>query len=74
MHSRVLKWKRFTGDFSTWPKLMDDAARFATELGPERVLSVSQSDSFLTVWYWSEPGEGGQLSVTTTGGELTSAE
>jgi hypothetical protein len=62
---KAQKWRmayqKFRGTFATWDKLFADAARFATEIGPERVLSIShsedQSDGVVTVWYWTTEPE-----------------
>jgi hypothetical protein len=44
------------GSFTTWDELMQSVADYATELGPERVVSISQSedkgDAVVTIWYW----------------------
>ena len=51
----------FRGTFATWEGLFAKAAHFATEIGPERVLSIShsadQSDGVVTVWYWTTEEE-----------------
>ena len=53
--------RKFRGTFATWEALFDEAAQFATEIGPERVLSIShsadQSDGVVTVWYWTTGDE-----------------
>jgi hypothetical protein len=59
------KWRmafhKFRGTFATWDELFSQAAHFATEIGPERVLSIShsadQSDGVVTVWYWTTEEE-----------------
>jgi hypothetical protein len=52
-----LAYKMFRGTLATWDDLFTQAAYFATELGPERVLNISHSvddsDGVVTVWYWS---------------------
>jgi len=49
-------WRVFRGTLATWDQLFDEAAAFASELGPERVISIShsadRSDGVVTVWYW----------------------
>ena len=54
-------YKVFRGTFATWEALFSEAAEFATELGPERVISISHSeddsDGVVTVWYWTEETE-----------------
>jgi hypothetical protein len=51
-----MAFRVFRGTFTTWQTLFSDAADFATELGPERVLSISHSedkgDGVVTIWYW----------------------
>jgi hypothetical protein len=52
------------GAFVTWDQIFTDAAKFATELGPEKVLGISHSedkgDGVVTVWYWSAEDEAEQ--------------
>jgi hypothetical protein len=47
----------FRGTWASWEQLFDEAAFFATEIGPERVVSIShsadRSDGVVTVWYWT---------------------
>lgn len=49
------------GAFTTWEQVFADAANFATEQGPDRVVNISHSDNdglgVVTVWYWASPGE-----------------
>ena len=46
----------FRGAWSTWQDLFQQAAQFASQVGPGRVISVSHSedhnDGVITVWYW----------------------
>ncbi len=46
----------FRGKLATWQELFAEAAEFATQLGPERLISISHSedenDGVVTVWYW----------------------
>jgi hypothetical protein len=55
----------FRGTFKSWEKLLDEAGEFATQHGPERVISISHScdeqEGVVVVWYWAEP-EDGQVS------------
>ena len=43
---------------ASWESLFDEAARFATEIGRERLISISHSEDanegVVTVWVWSE--------------------
>jgi hypothetical protein len=53
---RVL-FKFFASSFSSWDTLFQQAADFATEIGPERLINISHSESHaakgvVTVWYW----------------------
>ena len=47
------------GSLSTWKTLFEDAARVASEVGPDRLIGFShsedRSDSVITVWYWHRP-------------------
>jgi len=53
-----VEFKMFRGTFTSWERLLDEAAQFASLLGPERLISISQSedhsDGIVVVWYWSE--------------------
>jgi hypothetical protein len=50
-----MKTRVFKGTMISWRELFDDAARFATELGPTRVRRVSHSANnsrgIVVVWY-----------------------
>ena len=60
--SKTAKWRLsyrvFRSTFSTWDVLFDQAAAFATEIGPERLVNISRSaddcDGVVTVWYWTK--------------------
>ena len=62
---KVQKWRMayrmFRGTFETWEALFAEAAHFATEIGTERVVSIShsadRSDGVVTVWYWTTEDE-----------------
>lgn len=47
----------FRGAFISWQSLFTQAAQFATEVGPERLISISHSedkdDGVVTVWFWN---------------------
>ena len=55
-----LRFKSFQSSMSSWESLFEDAARFASDLGPKRVVSISHSEGgrdwgangVVTVWYW----------------------
>lgn len=55
---KKVEFKMFRGTFTSWECLLGETAQFATLLGPERVISISQSedhsDGVVVVWYWSE--------------------
>lgn len=53
-----VEFEYFKGTFETWETLFRKAAKFATEIGQERLIGISQSFAHtratVTVWYWSE--------------------
>ena len=55
-------FRLFRGTFASWEQLFDEAAAFATQVGPERLISISHSEDenhgVVAVWYW-EAGRGG---------------
>ena len=59
--SRRLAYKYFRGTFASWDDLFGEAAQFATQVGPERVVSISHSadrgNGVVTVWYWTTANE-----------------
>ena len=56
----VAKFQVFRGIMTSWPALFQQAADFATQLGRERVITIShsedQQDGVVAVWYWGQPG------------------
>ena len=48
----------FRGTLATWEELFAEAAAFATEIGPERLITISHSeddcDGVIAVWYWAD--------------------
>ena len=52
-----LAFEIFRSGWISWEKLLKQAADFANELGPERVVSIShsdkQSEGVVVVWYWT---------------------
>jgi hypothetical protein len=56
-----MAYRIFRGTLATWDDLFRQAADFATEIGTERVVNISHSDSHrhgvVTVWYWTPAGE-----------------
>lgn len=57
----VARFKIFKSVFDSWETMSRQAAKFMTELGPGKVIGVSQSQGdqvgVITVWYWSEDWE-----------------
>jgi hypothetical protein len=55
---RKVEFRMFRGVMASWAALFEEAAQFATEIGPERLISIShsadRSDGVVTVWFWSE--------------------
>jgi hypothetical protein len=51
-----VSFKHFHSTLASWEKLSRQAADFATEIGPERLISISHSedgnDGVVIVWYW----------------------
>ena len=55
-----VRYKIIRSMFTSWEGLFDEAAQFATEVGPERLIGISHSEDknegVITVWYWdAEP-------------------
>jgi len=51
----VVKFKEFRGAFKTWDMLYKGASEFATEIGKDRLIGISQAVHavpVVTVWYW----------------------
>lgn len=50
------QFKLFRSTWESWDSMCTQVAAFLTELGPQRVIGVSQSQEsnygVLTVWYW----------------------
>ncbi len=53
-----VKFRTFRGVWTSFEVLFQEAAAFASSLGPERLISISHSedenDGVVTVWYWSD--------------------
>jgi hypothetical protein len=51
-----VQFKTFESQFLTRQKMLQKAAEFATQMGPERLINVTHSEdhheSLITVWYW----------------------
>ena len=56
-----VRFKVFTGVFTSWHSLFEQAAAFATAIGPERLIDISHSEDHnegvVTVWYWDAEDE-----------------
>ena len=56
--------QNFSSSTKSWDDLFAEAAAFATEVGPERLISISHSHNgptmgglgLVTVWYWWDEG------------------
>ena len=61
-----VRFKYFASSLKSWDSLFAEAAGFATEVGPDRLISISHSHGgpdivgigVITVWYWSDADEG----------------
>jgi hypothetical protein len=49
-----VKFQIFRGMFSSLETLFTQAAEFASEIGKDKIISISHSQEVITVWYWSE--------------------
>jgi hypothetical protein len=53
-----IKFKKFKAIVKSWDTVFQEAAEFATTVGPDRVVSISHSsdhgESIVTVWYWAK--------------------
>jgi len=53
-----LQYRVFRGTWASWDELFRQAADFANEIGPERVVTISHSedkdDGVVAVWYWHD--------------------
>ena len=56
---RFARFKLFQSSLTTWESLFAEAAEFASQLGPERLITVShsadQGEGVVAVWYWEGP-------------------
>jgi hypothetical protein len=56
--ARFAAYKLFRSRLSPWELLFKQAADFATQLGPGRLISIShsedQGEALVAVWYWRE--------------------
>lgn len=57
-----VQYKVFQSSTASWQSLFDDVAAFASQIGPKRLIGISQSEGregwfangVVTVWYWDE--------------------
>ncbi len=53
---RAVGYRIFRSSLKSWETLFGEAAAFAAELGPERLISISHSEDqntgVVAVWYW----------------------
>lgn len=51
-----VRFEIFRGTFKSWDELFQQAAEFASHIGPDRLIGISHScdnnDGVVTVWYW----------------------
>ena len=56
-------YRIFRGTLISWEGLFDQAAEFATRVGPQQLISICHSadanKGVVTVWYWEGSGPGG---------------
>jgi len=53
-----LKFKKFRYVFRSHHEALQEAAEYATAIGRENVVSISHSESIVTVWYWTKKSAG----------------
>lgn len=54
-----VRYKFFESGVRSWDDLFGEAATFATEIGPERLIGISVVEGrtgVVTVWYWEADG------------------
>jgi len=53
-----IKYRFFRGVLASWDDLFTQAAEFAQEIEPQRLINVSHAnsggDGTVTVWYWDD--------------------
>jgi hypothetical protein len=54
---RHVHFEFYRSSFKSWESLFGEAAAFAEQIGPERLIGISHSEDdntgVVTVWYWS---------------------
>jgi hypothetical protein len=52
----VARFEVFRGTIASWQELFDQAAAFASRIGPDRLITIAhsedQQDGVVAVWYW----------------------
>ena len=52
----TLQFEVFRATLLTWNRLFEDASRFATSIGKERLVTITttadQGEGIVVVWYW----------------------
>jgi hypothetical protein len=58
MNARMVRFEVFRGVMASWEDLFEEAAEFATRLGPDRLITISHSedenDGVVAVWFWDD--------------------
>jgi hypothetical protein len=53
-----VRFKLFQSSIKSWQNLFREAADFATEIGRDKVISISHSadnsQGVVTIWYWGD--------------------
>jgi hypothetical protein len=49
---RAAAYRVFQPGFLSQRKAYDDAAAFATQVGPERLITIQRDRGTIVVWYW----------------------
>jgi hypothetical protein len=56
MPTSTVQFKTFRGVWSSWNRLFEQAAEFASTISREKLITISHSadrmDGVVTVWYW----------------------
>jgi hypothetical protein len=54
----MVQTKVFRSSVSSWAKLFQEAATFASEIGSDRLITIShsadQGEGVVVVWYWGD--------------------
>jgi hypothetical protein len=57
-------FRLFRSSWASWEGLLMEAASFASQIGRDRLISIShsedQNEGVVTVWYWTDEAVGGQ--------------